>query len=1088
MQAREPRALIVPVRVLRRVVKRHRRLGGFGFRVPHQQCWVIDRSDLLTLVDAADLPAAETLPETIFLLPESNADSDAGALEAYWRSLFHARIDDQCRKQPFDLRAAPARFPELSRATLAEIELLLRQESRITSHAAPQEVANEFVALFAEVWQFSPEALGEYFPGIADLAGVATHLDSMYALAELREATQPEGAVLFRGTETPDGDLGTGLGLTSPPSDGRAAEAARAKGNTVRAMILARHAGESTAAELDQFLKRLQSALEIPDDRLSHWREAITSLLPLASKGWWPVEARMLFDLQKAVVEFERTVEVVSLVDWAISWGRNPVRRPLPLVRDALILKHLRAAHRVSRSRLPAEEREFWLDELHHAEARVEHRLRQKLQPMIQAALDEVGLVPVNFPERIARDKLVAEFLDRLAARGYLTLGDLRDGLARNQLKLADVAGPTEFLAGDKLLQLNRVLRDRLDGLYRGGEFYLRWLQSVSALFFGTRWGRFFTYYLALPFGGAFLILEFLQHLGHGVAERFDYELHLTSPFCIFALGYVFLGLFYLPSFRQDVLAGLRLLWRGIRGLAYDWPRWLATLPAVQWFFALPPVVWFRQHMFKPTVAGLLTAAVLWWFRVEPWLNAGLSVAMAAAVGAFLHTRWGRRFEEHTADLVIDTWHHLSVDLIPRLFHAIMYFFRQVIERLEQILYTIDEWLRFQRGESRLGLAAKVLLGVVWFFIAYVVRFCIILLIEPQINPIKHFPVVTVAHKVLLPMVHSFGVFLSKTLQMELVQAEATALLIISAIPGIFGFLVWELKENYRLYAANRPRNLTPIIVGSHGEWVINWLKPGFHSGTIPRLFAKLRGAERAAAGHRRWTRWDRVRADLHHVEAEVAHFVDRELLAVLSASRAWEGRLWELRSVHLTLKRIECKIAPAHQRNEPIKLTWEEQAGRLAFRVDLPHWLSDVSAAQQATLAVAVTGLAKWAGVQFADAQWSHVWSPPPAEVRATAAGLAAWPSGDAGEFIAYERLGEHDVYLRPSPAEMPGWPMSIPIWQIEFDRQPLAWSQWVDVWEREQQGQTPTPDRFSAYRIVPLPETARDMNLLNEPLTAKN
>ncbi len=40
---------------------------------------------------------------------------------------------------------------------------------------------------------------------------------------------------------------------------------------------------------------------------------------------------------------------------------------------------------------------------------------------------------------------------------------------------------------------------------------------------------------------------------------------------------------------------------------------------------------------------------------------------------------------------------------------------------------------------------------MLWFFVAYVVRFCVNLLIEPQVNPIKHFPVVTVSHKLLWP-------------------------------------------------------------------------------------------------------------------------------------------------------------------------------------------------------------------------------------------------------------------------------------------------------------------------------------------------
>ena len=49
-------------------------------------------------------------------------------------------------------------------------------------------------------------------------------------------------------------------------------------------------------------------------------------------------------------------------------------------------------------------------------------------------------------------------------------------------------------------------------------------------------------------------------------------------------------------------------------------------------------------------------------------------------------------------------------------------------------------------------LAVKAVLGLVWGVVAYVVRVYLTLLVEPQLNPIKHFPVVTVAAKIMLPV------------------------------------------------------------------------------------------------------------------------------------------------------------------------------------------------------------------------------------------------------------------------------------------------------------------------------------------------
>src|SRR5262249_13669313 len=105
------------------------------------------------------------------------------------------------------------------------------------------------------------------------------------------------------------------------------------------------------------------------------------------------------------------------------------------------------------------------------------------------------------------------ELLDGACERGFIRIGDLRDAIARNRVKLADLAGPGEWLNGDPLIRANRQLALRLDGVYRRGEFYMRLLQRMCSLFFGTRPGRWFTLFLALPIGGAFLLIEAVKHM-----------------------------------------------------------------------------------------------------------------------------------------------------------------------------------------------------------------------------------------------------------------------------------------------------------------------------------------------------------------------------------------------------------------------------------------------------------------------------------------------------------------------------------------------------------------------------------------------
>jgi len=71
---------------------------------------------------------------------------------------------------------------------------------------------------------------------------------------------------------------------------------------------------------------------------------------------------------------------------------------------------------------------------------------------------------------------------------------------------------------------------------------------------------------------------------------------------------------------------------------------------------------------------------------------------------------------------------------------------------MERGLYAVDEWLRFRSGETRLSLIARAVLGVGWFLLTYLIRLFINLLVEPTFTPIKHFPVVTVAAKLILPV------------------------------------------------------------------------------------------------------------------------------------------------------------------------------------------------------------------------------------------------------------------------------------------------------------------------------------------------
>jgi hypothetical protein len=251
-------------------------------------------------------------------------------------------------------------------------------------------------------------------------------------------------------------------------------------------------------------------------------------------------------------------------------------------------------------------------------------------------------------------------------------------------------------------------------------------------------------------------------------------------------------------------------------------------------------------------------------------------------------------------DAISEGWQRFGVRPLLGLFWFIVDLFRHFMQGIERVLYTVDEWLRFRSGQSRAMLVAKGILGVGWFFVAYVVRFVVSLLIEPQINPVKHVPWVTVSHKIMAPIWYAIDLRGQLAEHMSKGAADVLTTLIVFLTPGIFGFLIWEFKENWRLFAANRSKTLDPALIGGHGETMPRLLRPGIHSGTIPKRFAKLRRAERKALRGSDPGAARKHREALHHVEIDLRRYIEREFIAWFAVSRGWNGPLPQVGEIRL--------------------------------------------------------------------------------------------------------------------------------------------------------------------------------------------
>src|SRR5215510_8686768 len=89
-------AAVLEDRVVRRVIKQHRRLPGIGLYVPHARCYALSRAELEPLVDRDELriePSA--LPARVAVFSGSRtalAAGDPDELSRAWRLIFHAHV------------------------------------------------------------------------------------------------------------------------------------------------------------------------------------------------------------------------------------------------------------------------------------------------------------------------------------------------------------------------------------------------------------------------------------------------------------------------------------------------------------------------------------------------------------------------------------------------------------------------------------------------------------------------------------------------------------------------------------------------------------------------------------------------------------------------------------------------------------------------------------------------------------------------------------------------------------------------------------------------------------------------------------
>jgi hypothetical protein len=1132
-ELRRAGVLLCDPRLLRRVIKLHRNAGGVA---PHGRCYALPKADLLKIVQPPDLGVLpnEIAEHAILLsrpLPRDvQGRSKRELLSRMWRAVFHARVhmalDRRVAEGKLDEAEVRRRIDTVGQTEFDEVRSILRQDDLVLPPGDDRQVYIEFAALYLELRHFAPGLLVSTFPGLEDHARIAAALALDIDIKALLEQDRPvdvEAPAATRELEA------TSMPSFSAPAAFPFAErmevrpvtqrvhqrllykaaAARAKGNDVKALLLCARAvsvqvdslrSQATAAAraaVERLEERLGAALQGAQGEAVKNADWTSLLLLLADRaaadraGRYAVEARLLYQLQRACVAYERPQKCVDVAGWLLSRFKRNVVRQLPATRELAVARTLvGAARRVRNTRLSPADRKLLMRLLDWACERAERNVRVALRPGIEKVFDDVGLVATTVPERMAREKIVDELVDRVLESGFLSLDALRDALSRNQLKLEDLRGPGELFQGDALLRADAGLDVELDGVYRRGDGYLRFLQKLSSLPFGTRIGRAITLFAALPLGGAYVVLLGLELMAHPIFALFGHHAPKILSWPSFAAAAcVIFALIHSGPFRTFALQVVEVVAWLLATLLWRLPRGLLTQAAVQRFLSRPLMRAIVRHAVRPVLPAVLVYFLAPW-KEPAWLRVAIAGVSFVLVSVLMGTRAGVWLEDFALDQVAPTWQVVSRQWLPGLLRSIMKLFEAMVDLMLRAMYRVDELLLFREGESRFMLVVKGGAGVVWGIFAWFVRLYVVLMVEPFINPLKHFPTVVVADKLMLSVTVPWSATIPPLILHYLpsilgIVGAAFAAVSIFLLPSFFGFLAWELKENYRLYRETRPDRLTAAPVGPHGETMRGLLVVGFHSGTLPKLYQRLRRAAQREDEHfgARWRRarheplgsggLGRFREGIRRIEQSVRRFVARELCALLERCPRWPFGPITIVRLGLSSNRIRCGLRCTALGNAVCELSFEEQSGYVVASVVEPGFVTELlkrSALGLRLFENALAGLYQRSEVDLVREQVEGELGE-----RATYDiaddGLLVWPGTDYRTELVYKLKGRRkNLSARVLGAPPTEPPAILDRHRIFFHEQVIAWDAWVTAWSAASLEGAEVPPLLRGITLLPV------------------
>jgi hypothetical protein len=235
----------------------------------------------------------------------------------------------------------------------------------------------------------------------------------------------------------------------------------------------------------------------------------------------------------------------------------------------------------------------------------------------------------------------------------------------------------------------------------------------------------------------------------------------------------------------------------------------------------------------------------------------------------------------------------------------------------------------------------------------------------------------------------------------------------------------------------------------------------------VPKLYARLRRAERKARVSNNWKPTRKHRRALQQMQLAIRRYVQREFIELIEQSRAWHGPRVSLGRIEIASNQVLLELRCPELDEDPLWIALAQHSGWLVADVVHRGWFDRLLPQQRRVLNSALLGLYKTGNVDLVSEQIvAALNTADPLDFREDGLVLRTQDHGESEVFypLGPQRSTPRVIYGRP----LRTWP-DIPRSQLLFRDQPIAWTEWVSTWEQDAAGQGHPREPFATHCVVP-------------------